>query len=814
MKKRSYIYIIDLIIFIISLVGFYHVEQKAGLPVTFEFGSLKINEIKYPDAEIPFKLGDEILSINNIPVSTQEEIEYLLDRMEIGGIATVNVKRNSESINLEIQLVHFYGLRYLLLQFIIGCFFFFLGIFVFVRKPDDASAQVLHWAFVACAVIVLNTWGNYSIEPKGIGQLIRIIFSIAYAFTPVIFLHFTFIFPRIKISNMKKYIVPLYSVAVILSIWMGITFIQASLQVSIDKFNNFETVFDICRYFFILCVLLSVGNFIHSYITAKEEPDRRKLRWILLGFIIGPLSFIFLWVLPQTLTSKGLVEEDIILLIMMIVPITFTISITKYHILDIDLIFRRSTVYSIVLVSVLLTYSVIIGTIILIVGTLTVSTSLIISSVAAVFIALLFQPIKNRIQIFVDKKFFHVKYNYREVERRCIEEIKYCADNKQLADFIVNEIDNLIPAEKIGFFEMNEANMRLNLLSHKNFKVLEGSSVKFEIDKLQILLDKPTALQEYLEPGITFEAGDKTMFNRWGLVIVFPMLSESSKILGFFVLGPKKSGFSYSVEDVDLLNVITVQSGLAMERILLQQKLILEKAEAQRLNELNLMKSFFVSSVSHDLKTPLTSIRLFAELLQSNPNFSDEKKLEYLQIIEGESTRLSRLIDNVLDFSKIEKGIKEYRFEKINLNEIINGVIKLLNYQFQINRFNVTASLAQVDLFINADKDAIEEALINLISNSMKYSAERKEISISTYRKSDYAVIEVADKGIGISEDNLKRIFEPYLRVETSEMRNITGAGLGLTIVKHIVDSHQGKIEVESTVGKGSVFRLLFPLLK
>jgi two-component system phosphate regulon sensor histidine kinase PhoR len=294
--------------------------------------------------------------------------------------------------------------------------------------------------------------------------------------------------------------------------------------------------------------------------------------------------------------------------------------------------------------------------------------------------------------------------------------------------------------------------------------------------------------------------------------LVFPIKSADGEIHGFLVLGSKKSGSKFTIEDIDLLNAVISRIAASIDRIKLQEELILERVESERLDELNRMKSYFISSVSHDMKTPLTSIKMFAELLQTSTGIKSEKSKEYLEIIEGESSRLSRLIDNVLDFSKIEKGIKQYNFENIRLNEIVDHTLKLMQYQFKLHKFDVGSNLTTEEKPICADKDAVEEALINLLSNSLKFSGEKKNIQVSTHIENKYMVLTVEDEGIGISEKDIDNIFNPFFRIESKEVLRTGGAGLGLAVIKYIMDAHKGKIEVESEPGKGSRFRLLFPI--
>ena len=234
--------------------------------------------------------------------------------------------------------------------------------------------------------------------------------------------------------------------------------------------------------------------------------------------------------------------------------------------------------------------------------------------------------------------------------------------------------------------------------------------------------------------------------------------------------------------------------------------------EAERLKELNKMKSFFVSTVSHDLKTPLTSIKMFSEILQTNKNISPDKTDEYLQIIEGESNRLTRLINNVLDYTKIEKGIKEYHFESANIITIVKDVLRSMEYQFKMEKFTVNTSFSEDEKIILGDKDAITEALINLLSNSIKYSSDNKTITVSTFSENNHYCITVEDKGIGIKETELKNIFIPYFRSKEESTQRHAGAGLGLAIIKHTMNAHKGKIEIKSRLGEGSSFTLLFPI--
>jgi signal transduction histidine kinase len=228
--------------------------------------------------------------------------------------------------------------------------------------------------------------------------------------------------------------------------------------------------------------------------------------------------------------------------------------------------------------------------------------------------------------------------------------------------------------------------------------------------------------------------------------------------------------------------------------------------------ELTKIKSDFVSNVSHELRTPLALISMFAETLEMGRARTEEKKQEYYTIISKEAGRLSRIVNKILSFSKIEAGKREYRFSEVNINALVEEIYKSYQFHLQNNGFKFSYTPGESVPKIHADGEAISEAVINLIDNSIKYSTDSKEILITTGIDQDYVFIKVDDKGVGISEENQKKIFEKFYRVSDSLVHNTKGTGLGLTLVKHIVDSHHGKVKVKSKLFEGSSFILNFPI--
>ena len=223
-------------------------------------------------------------------------------------------------------------------------------------------------------------------------------------------------------------------------------------------------------------------------------------------------------------------------------------------------------------------------------------------------------------------------------------------------------------------------------------------------------------------------------------------------------------------------------------------------------------KSDFVANVSHELKTPLSLLSLFSEILELGRVKSEEKKIEYYRIMRHESRRLNKIIDNILDFSKIEAGRKTYNFEEGDVGEVIENVLASYRYQIVNSGFDVQTNI-QPDLPpVLIDRDAMSQAISNLLDNAIKYSRDVKELSITTKTSGTDLSIEMADRGIGIPRAEQTKVFEKFYRVGNGLVHDVKGSGLGLSLVKHIIEAHKGTISVESDVGKGTRFTILLPL--
>ena len=282
------------------------------------------------------------------------------------------------------------------------------------------------------------------------------------------------------------------------------------------------------------------------------------------------------------------------------------------------------------------------------------------------------------------------------------------------------------------------------------------------------------------------------------------------KVFPGLVLGIKLRGTTLaSISDHLLRTHFLVLGALSL---LMSAGLILTYRNVSRELALAKLKSDFVSNVSHELRTPLALIRLYAETLELGRISTSHKQQEYYEIIRKESERLTSLINNILDFSRIESGKKEYTFLETNVADLVRTTLESYRYEIEQSGFQFEQNIDNDVPPLWVDREAIARSLLNLVNNAVKYSSNEKYLGIRLYRHSNGVNLEVVDHGIGIPAKEHLKIFEKFYRVGDPLVHNTKGSGLGLSLVQHIVQAHGGVVAVESAPGRGSKFIITLPI--
>jgi two-component system, OmpR family, phosphate regulon sensor histidine kinase PhoR len=224
------------------------------------------------------------------------------------------------------------------------------------------------------------------------------------------------------------------------------------------------------------------------------------------------------------------------------------------------------------------------------------------------------------------------------------------------------------------------------------------------------------------------------------------------------------------------------------------------------------LRSDFIANVSHELKTPLSLIRMFGELLATGKHKGEAMGREYATIITREAERLSHLIDNVLDFARLERGKASYHFAEGHLEEVVERALDVFRHRLEKEKLRLRTEIESNLPPVRMDEGAMTLVLLNLVDNAVKYAGDGGEVSVRLRRVPGAVALSIADRGSGIAQDEQRRIFERFYRAENARARNVRGSGIGLALVKHIAEAHGGRVEVESAPGRGSTFTVYIPV--
>ena len=231
-----------------------------------------------------------------------------------------------------------------------------------------------------------------------------------------------------------------------------------------------------------------------------------------------------------------------------------------------------------------------------------------------------------------------------------------------------------------------------------------------------------------------------------------------------------------------------------------------------QLKQTDKVRRDFVANVSHELRTPLSILRGYIETLLDNPQTSDKELSRILRVMERHSKRLGLLVDDLLTLAHLESRSAGLQFSAVQLAELFQSVIRDWEKKLAEKQLKVVVDLSPDARTIRADETRLHEVLYNLLDNALKYSRENGEIRLRAVQRGPEIVLSVTDNGIGISKDDLPRIFERFYRVDKARSRELGGTGLGLAIVKHIAQLHGGRVEAESDLGKGTTIRVSLPV--
>jgi len=773
-----------LVLAALSLYGFFLLRSRPGLPDGIQ--------------------AQDLVRIDDVEIRKPKDVEFVLTQKKIGDWATFAFRRGGSVETVRAVIIAFYSeVPFPLIYLFIGLSCYLIGFTVFILRWEDPKARLLYWLALIFAYPLIISGGTYILGHGWFSFVPVVFFCFFYPLSPALLFHFSLSFSS---KGWRRGPLPVYILSLAFGVFFVATVLIATIKPSLSVFRLYTAVFQVFRSYMIILLLLAVFHFIQAYRRAALEEHRAQIKWVFLGLLFGLSPFIFIYQIPAVLRLKPLLNEESSSVFFIVIPLAFALSILRFRLLDVEVVINRSLVYSLLTIFTVSLYLFSVRVLQDLFSRVFVVRETFISLGSAFLAALAFHPARRKIQELVDKSFFRQSYDYRKAILQFSEMSQKAVSGPALIAEFSGCVESVIPMERLAVVVDELGPEGRRPLYSRGLRDGEDPSVFLGLPLGHIWARRGATRTE---EGINFSRDE--LLSRIPADIVFPLPFQSPALKGFLILGEKRSGQKYSRDDIDLLSTLAGELALSLEMLRLQEEVIYERASKEKLDELNRLKTEFISSVSHELRTPMSSIQGLTELLQEGRVRDRAKREELLDVLASESGRLSRLIHNILDFGKIEQQTKVYHFERTEVGPLVEEAVMVLRHRLEEAGFRLQLKFPPAAVFLTVDRDAVKQVLINLIDNAMKYSSEDKEIEIQVLTRPGEAEIQVSDRGIGIRPEQRGRIFDKFYRSPEAALVNPKGVGLGLKIVKHIMEAHRGQVCVESRPERGSTFRLIFP---
>lgn len=502
----------------------------------------------------------------------------------------------------------------------------------------------------------------------------------------------------------------------------------------------------------------------------------------------------------------------------LILPASLAYAIVVHNIFDVDQVIRRTLIYLLVTGIVIGIFIMLVISFSLLLQNVTGYSSRIAEILSTILIMILFRPLRDRVEGIIDRRFNREKYEYQTTIREANEVLATIIDLGELLDHILSTVMNAIKITRGAVFIREKDAGRFMAAVSRGYENPGG------IEPIPYTHPLMTQLEEFrrglqindIEQLGAFREHREPMLELMRLlkfVVVVPIMYER-RLIGILGLGEKMTGAWYSTEDIALLRTLMIQTAVSIENARkvedLKKMVELETSyrELQRLDEL---KNNFLSMVSHDLRTPMTSIKGYASILMEKiDKYEKERQLKYLSIIVKESDRLTRLINDLLDLQRFEAGKMQMILEDVNLTELVKTSGDSFGGAALSKRITLKHDIPAEEYFVKGDRDRLAQVIANLMSNAIKFTPDGGWVNVGMEKSNENGKptvkVSVSDSGPGIPKDKQDGLFNKFQQVESMIRSKEQGSGLGLALVREIVEHHRGRVGLVSEPGKGSVF--------
>ncbi len=661
--------------------------------------------------------------------------------------------------------------------------------------------------------------------------LLRVVMFFAI-FTYPTLLHFVFNFLNYK-NNIIIYLA--YFSAVILALFDLFTnYFMSGVSHKLNYMfwpNRGGFVFDIYVLMWIIVILISLILLFSEYKKTSIPLRKTQLKLVLIGIILGYIggaTNFFLWY-DIPIPPFGNI----------LIPVYFSLiayAILKYRFMDIRFIVKRSIIFSILVFVITASYALLSYVISTLFQDLIGTQSLLFNgTVTAIIIVLTFEPIKKLLSKWTDSFLYKGVYNPQQLMSRLSTAITGTLNLKKTLDIISDNIYNAFHPQFFSVYlydDKNECFKESTFVGKRKTAprcltgedMLNYQKVLKKYSRIQNVIVSDELKNEYdIKPDKKLKEIIEQL-EKSGVSVTLPVFLHNKPVAIYF-LGSKKSGDCYSQQDLNLLEIIAAQSATAIENSSLytevndlnknlqkkvkeQTKDIVEKNK--KLERLLMIKSEFLDIASHQLRTPVSVICGILDMFKSGSmdKLPKEKQMEFIGNAFAKGKKLNAVINDILDASDLDEKELDLAdsLTEINLSELVNNVIDYINMEAKDKQIKIKTDI-QKDVKVEGDNKYLEQAIGNLLDNAIKYTPIEKEIEVSLKKQENKAILKIKDSGIGIPEKEQKNLFQKFTRASNAKEMHTDGSGLGLFIVKKVINAHPGaKIWFESKKGQGTTF--------
>ncbi|MCL7452178.1 MAG: ATP-binding protein [Anaerolineae bacterium] len=764
---------------------------------------------------IGFQVGDYIRELGGQPVETIMDYRRAIDRLEEGAQVVVGVQRPEGLVRLApIQVANIPLDNSLILRHVAGLTFWVVATWVALVRPQNRVALLFFLTSLGMALY-------FALSRTTVEGLIYA-HSVALAFAPALAIHFFLVFPRETRLASSPWVALLYVPSFVLAV-LTIRAYAAAVEAGAGLYYAPAYQFLSSRIDLSYLAASAVFGFAmicHTYRTAARPIQKRRLQWIMLGLVFAILVAVVDITLSVLHRHTPAVTVWLFLGVLPL-PLSFAFAVLRYRLWDMDIVLSRSAVYGVLTAGLAAFYLLLISLLSNALGVAAGSSQYtLVLFVSALLIGILVNPSRAWLQGLIDRFFFRQQLDYQRALARWSEDLSTSLRFTDLAQLLLCRVPEqfqitqarllVLSEDERSFDPLDPATRQAgNAGAPEELSVLAHSAVAIQLARTaSVVLPEGGAANLAEMAGATLES-----WQRRGVSVVLPLVS-GGKLVGIYLLGPKRSGDLYQTRELELLRTLSNQAAVAIANARLYEQVHSLSQELEikvkgRTKELR----HFLSAVYHELSTPMTSIRGYTSvLLDGKAGPLTERQARYLNAVRRNVRRLMRLVSDLADVSSIEDGRLTIQAEPLDLASLVTESLDAFSEVIEEKGLQVRLSIAPDASTVLGDPQRLLQILSNLLSNACRYTPAGGQITISATCLGKQAELVVRDTGIGIHKDDLEHIFDRFYRSADPLVQEQPGTGLGLAITKSLVELHGSQLWVTSTRGEGSAFGFTLPL--